>query len=147
MQPANAWNSGNHATNVLIVDDDAITRTLVAEKIANLDVHTAEAEDGEKAWELLKTQSYDLAIIDLEMPNMDGFELIQIMRSNPLTSRIPVIVLTGREDRPAIEQVLLAGATSYLPKPLNWAAFGTHIADVLEASKGSVSQRPRKLAC
>ena len=142
-----AGKTGAGQTRVLIVDDDAITRTLVAEKVGQLNVWTVGAEDGEQAWDCLQKRSFDLALIDLEMPNMDGFELIQKMRSDPRTMNVPIIVLTGREDRAAIEQLLLAGASSYLSKPLNWAALGKNIVDVLGPKLRPVTSGQRRVAC
>lgn len=139
--------TGASQTRVLIVDDDAITRTLVAEKVGQFNVWTVGAEDGEQAWDCLQKRSFDLALIDLEMPNMDGFELIQKMSSDTRTKNIPIIVLTGREDKPALEQVLLAGATSCLSKPLNWAALGKNIIDVLGPKLRSGTAEQRKVAC
>lgn len=142
-----AGKSDTEQAQVLIVDDDAITRLLVAEKVGQLNVWTVGAEDGEQAWSALQTRPFDLALVDLEMPNMDGFELIQKMQADPKTKDIPVIVLTGREDQAAVEQVLLAGATSYLPKPLNWNALGQHIARVLGGKVRAASPPARKVVC
>ncbi len=127
------------SANVLIVDDESMTRSLVSKKVALLKANAIEAEDGVEAWELLQKNSVRLAIVDLEMPNMDGFELLQRMRSNPRTQQIPAIVLTSHEDTASIEEALAAGATSYLQKPLNWGLFGDHIALILRLSQGTNS--------
>lgn len=117
--------------HVLVVDDEEITRSLVVSKVALLRVATLEAADGSEAWRVMLQRDISLAIVDLEMPNLDGVELLRCMRGHPRTRHIPVIVLTWRDDKSAIESALAAGATSYLTKPLNWALFGDHIRHVL----------------
>ncbi len=117
---------------VLVVDDDAFSRTVVAKKIAKL-ADVAEAEDGRIAMtHLLTSGVVDLAIVDLEMPNVSGVELIRAIRSHSAHKHIPIIVLTANETRGGLENALMAGATSFLLKPLNWDAFGEHIRHVLD---------------
>jgi diguanylate cyclase (GGDEF)-like protein len=117
--------------SVLIVDDDAFSRAVVSRKIAKLS-DVVEAEDGFDGLAYLQTADFDLAVVDLEMPNFGGLDLIRSIRGNPKLKRIPVIVVTSNESREALESALTAGATSYLLKPLNWRAFGEHICHVLE---------------
>lgn len=117
---------------VLVVDDDAFSRAVVARKIAKL-AEVVEAEDGQSAISHLSTSGVvDLAIVDLEMPNISGVELIRQIRSQPALKHIPIIVLTANETRGGLENALMAGATSFLLKPLNWDAFGEHIRHILE---------------
>ena len=122
---------------VLIADDDTFSRAMAVSKVAALDVNLLEAENGEKAMSILQDTKVDLAIIDLEMPVVDGFMLLGCIRGHPRLKHIPVVVLTGREDREAMAQALSAGATSFLHKPLNWTAFGEHIRHLIELSSGA----------
>jgi diguanylate cyclase (GGDEF)-like protein len=117
---------------VLVVDDDAFSRTVVAKKLAKL-AEVVEAEDGQSAMSHLSTSGVvDLAIVDLEMPNINGVELIRQIRAQTALKHIPIIVLTANETRGGLENALMAGATSFLLKPLNWDAFGEHIRHILE---------------
>jgi CheY-like chemotaxis protein len=120
---------------VLIADDDALCRRAVAAKL-HRSATVIEAPDGAEALSLLRLEPFDLAIIDLEMPALDGFGLLACVRAIPKIRHIPIVVLTGNEDRAALEKALISGATSYLIKPLNWAAFGPHIEHLLELSSG-----------
>jgi diguanylate cyclase (GGDEF)-like protein len=117
--------------SVLVVDDDAFSRAVVSKRIAKLS-DVVEAEDGLDALAHLQTAEFDLAIVDLEMPNCNGLDLIKSVRAQPALKHIPIIVLTGNESRAAIESALSAGATSFLLKPLDWSAFGEHIRHVLQ---------------
>jgi diguanylate cyclase (GGDEF)-like protein len=116
--------------SVLVVDDDAFSRTVVSRKVAKL-ADVIEAEDGLEALSRLQTAVFDLAIVDLEMPNFNGLDLIKCVRAHPTLKHIPILVLTGSESRSALEGALTAGATSFLLKPLNWSTFGEHINHVL----------------
>ena len=115
------------AARVLVVDDDAITRLLVAKKLAQMNGKVVQAEDGMKAFSLLRKEPFDLAIIDLEMPIMDGFELLGCIRGSPKLKHLPVIVLTGAPDSSSIRRALLSGATSVLFKPIDWTVFVKHL--------------------
>lgn len=112
---------------VLVVDDEPLSRTVVAMRIASLGADVIEADSGGHALELLLTEPFDAAILDLEMPGVDGYELLGCIRGHPRLRHMTVIVLSGHDDRQSIQKALQAGATSYLLKPLNWTAFGEHI--------------------
>ena len=119
---------------VLIVDDDAFSRMAVVKKVQQLRATALEAEDGLQAFTLLRREPVDLAIIDLEMPVMNGLELLGCIRGAPSLKHLPVLVLTAAEDRQSLEQALQCGATSLMIKPLNWAAFSAHIEHILYLS-------------
>ena len=116
---------------VLIVDDDPFSRIAVAKKVQQLRATTFEAEDGLQAFAMLRREQIDLAIIDLEMPVMNGLELLGCIRGAPRMKHLPVLVLTAAEDRASLERALQCGATSLMIKPLNWAAFSAHIEHIL----------------
>ena len=116
---------------VLVADDDPIQRSLIGARLTRLNGQTVEAEDGVAAWALLSSQTFDMAIVDLGMPNLDGLELIRCMRGHPRTRHMPIIVVTSRHDRDAIEQSMQAGASSFLVKPIAWSTFEHHIGFVL----------------
>lgn len=119
--------TANGPPRVLVVDDEPVARTVVGARIASLGAQVVEAGDGASALQKLLKEPFDAAIIDLEMPGLDGFELIGCIRGHPQLKHLAVVVLSGREDATAIRNALQAGATSYLLKPLNWAAFSEHI--------------------
>ncbi len=126
---------------VLVADDDPFSRAMAVSRLTALDVTIVEAENGEKAMQVLQERRIDLSIIDLEMPIIDGFMLLGCIRGHPRLKHIPVVVLTGREDREAMAQALSMGATSFLQKPLNWTAFGDHIRHLIELSSRELLPR------
>jgi CheY-like chemotaxis protein len=116
---------------VLVVDDDPLSRKLVARRLEILSAEILEASEGAEAFKLLNDNLVDLLLLDLEMPGMDGYDLLGCVRAVQALKHLPIVVLTGRDDRASLERALSAGATSYLLKPLNWTAFGSHIAHLL----------------
>lgn len=119
---------------VLVADDDPVTRTLIHCRLESLGALVFEAEDGSQALRTLGAESIDLLIADVEMPNMNGLELIGRVRAHPHlhVQRLPVVVLTGSEGQSAKDAAFATGATSFHLKPLKWTAFGHHIRTILE---------------
>jgi DNA-binding response OmpR family regulator len=133
---------GTRATEhakVLVVDDDPLLRHLTKSMLSTLTLDVVEAEDGRDAWEKLRTGNFRLALVDLEMPNFDGFSLIQCARAYPRTRHMPIVVVTSRDDVSALRQALEAGASSYLIKPVQWSMFGAHIKHLLRLSQVAIS--------
>lgn len=126
---------------IIVADDDPICRSLVVAKLASLRASCLEAADGGEAWSLLLTETVQLAIIDLGMPNLDGFTLIRCVRGHPRTRHLPIVVVTSRDDKEAIQEAFNAGATSFLTKPLNWATFEHHIGYLLRLSRTAQEAR------
>jgi type IV pili sensor histidine kinase/response regulator len=78
-----------------------------------------ECRDGKEAWELLiqHLQTFKLILCDLEMPNMDGFSLLQLIRADESFNKIPVVVLTSRESEVHRQRAIALGANAYVTKP------------------------------
>jgi type II secretory ATPase GspE/PulE/Tfp pilus assembly ATPase PilB-like protein/ActR/RegA family two-component response regulator len=105
------------ARRVLVVDDDRITRMLVKLLLEKDGYSVLEGENGHEALELAHRERPDLLIVDLMMPGMDGYQVIETIRQDISLSTLPVMVLTA-EEGPAIEErVLELGADDYLVKP------------------------------
>ena len=119
---------------VLVADDDPIARELITARLASLACECEEAEDGIVAWQAIMTNSFDMAIVDLSMPNLDGFELLRCVRNHPRTKHLPMVVVTSLQDQSSIEEALASGATSFLTKPINWTTFSAHIGYLLKLS-------------
>ena len=120
---------------VLVADDDPTSRVLVG---AALDGHVrsvVDAENGLEAVQAMERQSFDIAILDLDMPVMDGFGVIERARLRPETRHLPIIVVTGRDDVVAIERAFALGATSFLCKPINWNIFRHQVGYVLQVAR------------
>jgi CheY-like chemotaxis protein len=127
--------------SVLIVDDDPTSRVLAG---AALEGHTGsmvEAENGLAALQAMEKQDFDIAILDIDMPVMDGFGVIERARARPATRHLPIIVTTGRDDVVSIERAFALGATSFVCKPINWNVFRHQVAYVLAVAKAERNAR------
>ncbi len=105
---------------LLYVDDDPILREFAQVHLTTETAHVETAEDGLAGLAAIAASAPDVVLLDLEMPRMDGFEVLSRLRADPATARVPVIVATGREDVGAIDRAFQLGATSFVVKPLNW---------------------------
>jgi signal transduction histidine kinase len=111
---------------VLAVDDDSILLEVMTQQFAALGWDVAAAENGRAALAVLARENLDLAVIDLSMPELDGFGLLQQLRQNPRTGDLPAIVCTSHNDSEAVERAYRLGASSFLTKPINWPQFLHH---------------------
>ena len=107
----------SNVRKILIVDDTEPTLSLLVD-IVSLAGHSAiQANTGEMALSLATANLPDLIMLDIKMPVMDGFEVCRILKSNPLTSDIPIIFLSGNDDPDAKLQGFALGAADYITKP------------------------------
>lgn len=120
---------------ILFVDDDPILREFAQVNLATPTAVIEVAANGVEALSLISTRSYDVVLLDLEMPVLDGFSVLARLRDDPRTEALPVIVQTGREDVEAIDRAFRLGATSFVTKPLHWRLLTYQILYVLRAAK------------
>ena len=104
---------------VLTVDDSATMRDMVCHTLRDAGYDTVQAEDGTKAMEVLNGTRIDLIITDLNMPNMDGFTLIEQARATDAYKFTPILMLTTESDAQKKERGKAAGATGWVVKPFN----------------------------
>ena len=117
----------------LVADDDPIMREMMHAHLASEATTVVCVGNGREAWERLSRETFDLAVVDLGMPELDGFGLISHLRQTPRTIDLPIIVATGRDDSEAIERAFAAGATSFVTKPVNWPLFAYQVRFVLRS--------------
>ena len=129
---------------ILIADDDPIIRELAASNLQRENYATFDAANGAQAWQRLCTRRFDLALVDLDMPEVDGFELIGRIRTDDDMEHLPVIVITARDDIIAIERAFDAGASAFVSKPINWPLLLHQVQYVLRASRTAEALRSAK---
>lgn len=106
---------------ILIVDDNPKNIQIVGNILMKEDVNIAYAIDGAKAIELTQTNNFDLILLDIMMPGMDGFKVCELLRLQDSTKLIPIIFLTAKTDSDSILRGFKAGGNDYLTKPFNSA--------------------------
>ncbi|MEM9686408.1 MAG: response regulator, partial [Bacteroidota bacterium] len=109
---------GDQTPVILLVEDHPEMRSFIRRQIAE-DYRVLEAADGVEALEVLKKHRIDLILSDVMMPRMDGFQLLSMLRSDPATETIPVIMLTARAAREDRLHALTIGVDDYLTKPFD----------------------------
>lgn len=108
------------AYNVLIVDDSAVTRAIIARtlRMAGLQLgDTLEAPDGKKALELLETHWVDIVFADINMPVMNGVEMIDEMSRRGILPSTPVVIISTEKSLTRIQELKAKGVRAYLNKP------------------------------
>jgi two-component system chemotaxis response regulator CheY len=120
--------------NILIVDDSPTMRRMIKASLGSMpEVSFGEAGNGLEAIEQLAVASVSLMILDLNMPDMHGLEVLQFVRGHHMYERLPVIILTTRRDDSIRAQVLAGGATLYLTKPFTPQELIKHTRELLNA--------------
>ena len=109
----------NSKACILIVDDDSLNRMLLSSSLEAQGHVFDMAENGRIGWQMLQQKSYDTVLLDLIMPEMDGFELLSLMKADDRLRHIPVIVISSADDLEDIIRCIEMGATDHLPKPFD----------------------------
>lgn len=119
---------------VLVSDDDFNVRWLTRQCLEAEGLVVVEAASGPEALDVFVRERPDLVFLDVEMPGMDGLEVCKRIRGLPQGENIPIMIVTGSDDRESIDRGFEAGATQYKTKPLNWSLLGRDVQYMLRAS-------------
>jgi CheY-like chemotaxis protein len=119
---------------VLIVDDEESIRDLIKEVLITEGHQFELAGTGAAALEILRRKTIDLAIVDRNMPGMTGIELVQLIRRNPKTKDVKILMCTASSVTKEIDEAFNAGADDYVLKPLNFPALLSKVAKALAAA-------------
>ena len=111
---------------VLLVDDDAMIRMLASESLRHAGFAVSEADCGEQAVRLFEAQEFDLIVLDVMMPGVDGYQVSRRIRQHERGQWLPILMLTGLNDGESIELAYRSGATDFITKPVNWMSSGEH---------------------
>ena len=112
---------------VLVADDDPDILALVRFRLERDGYEVLSAPDGEMALDLALARTPDLAVLDVMMPRLDGYELTRRLREHGPTTGIPIILLTARVQEPDLERGFEAGADDYVTKPFSPQALGERV--------------------
>lgn len=117
---------------VLVVDDEVITHRLISYTLKPFGIDVLGVDAGDAAFELLRERSFALVFMDINMPGMDGFTLMNRLRELPHMANVPLVIITGR-DHPGDEtRAQRAGASRFLYKPFSTAELRTLVHDLLK---------------
>ena len=131
-------------TRILVVEDESAIRELIRDSLSLIEIETDGVSDGLEALNRLRRQRYDLVILDVNIPKIDGLALLSKIRNEG--SNIPVLVLSARSQRDDITQGLKVGADDYLVKPFGIEELILRVKAILRRTR-PVSEETKKLAC
>ena len=122
---------------ILVVDDSPLNRLLLGRALEAQDYAVTMAEDGRVALELLRARgaSFDVVLLDLLMPEMDGYEALAQIKTDPALRHIPVVMISAVEELESVVRCLELGATDYLLKPFNAAILRARISGSLASKR------------
>ena len=107
------------AARLLVVDDNEMNRDLLSRRVQRLGHETVTANDGRQALALMRSQAFDLVLLDITMPGMDGYEVLQQLRDDAALRHIPVVMVSAIDEIDSVVRCLELGAEDYLTKPFN----------------------------
>jgi CheY-like chemotaxis protein len=125
----------SHAARLLLVDDNKVNRLLLARTLELAGHRVSAAENGRVALAMLRKDAYDLLLLDIEMPEMDGFQVLEQVRGDLALRDVPVIVTSSLEGLDNVVRCIELGAEDYLTKPVNPVLLKARIGASLEKKR------------
>jgi DNA-binding response OmpR family regulator len=120
---------------ILVVDDDPILREFASVYLSTPSTTIDTACDGVEARVRLGQAAYDMLLLDIEMPHLNGFSLLEQIRSDEKLRQLPVMMLTGCDDIASIDRAYQLGANSFATKPVNWRQLSYQIRYVIRTCR------------
>jgi len=130
-----------HGARLLVVDDNKVNRLLLARSVERQGYRVSLAENGRVALEKLHSEPFDLLLLDIEMPELDGFAVLEQLKADPQLRDLPVIVTSSIEGLDNVVRCIGLGAEDYLPKPVNPVLLKARIGASLEKKRLRDEQR------
>ena len=127
--------------DLLVVDDNRVNRLLVTRTLEQLGHRVAFAENGRLALEMLRNRPADLVLLDIEMPEMNGYQTLEALRADPKLRDIPVVMMSSVDEVDSVARCIEMGAEDYLFKPVNGVLLRARVAASLEKKRLRDQQR------
>ena len=118
---------------ILAVDDNRMNRLKLVRGLAQEGYDIAEAEGGRTALEMLRNIPFDLVLLDILMPEVDGFQVLREMKGDPGLRDIPVIVISALDEMESVNTCIEMGAADYLSKPVDLTTLKDRVGTMLNA--------------
>lgn len=120
---------------ILVVDDDPAVAAFLDELLRSRGIHVEGVSEPRRVWTALDELRPDLLVLDLDLPDIDGLELCRMIRRDSTWSDLPIVFLTGTEERERVRELFTAGADDHIPKPIVAEDVVARIANRLERSR------------
>ncbi|BBB27610.1 putative bifunctional diguanylate cyclase/phosphodiesterase [Amphritea japonica] len=119
---------------VLVVDDDLTARLLATQSLQQEGFEVLLADNGVSALRIFQEAQPDIVLMDVEMPELNGFDVCRQLRSLPCGKLVPILMATGQDDVDSVREAYAAGATDFVTKPFNWKILGHRLSYMIRAS-------------
>ena len=123
--------------HILLVEDEPVIRELVSSMLNDDTVNVVCAEDGVEGLKMAKTRAFQLILMDVVLPKMDGVTVCRILKSDPATRDVPVYMLTGKAKKADVDSATNAGADGYIHKPFR----GAELMELVERLRAAPAPR------
>ena len=134
--------AGSRAASLLVVDDNETNRDLLSRSLERQGSSVQVAENGMQALDMVRSEDFDLVLLDVLMPEMDGLEVLRELKADESSRDVPVIVLSSLDDTDGVERSFELGADDYIPKPFDSGLLRIRITASLK--KGASRSRPSR---
>ena len=124
---------------ILVVDDNEMNRDMLSRRLRRQKYEVEVAEDGEQALQMVKEKLYDLVLLDIMMPSISGYEVLERLKSDPETHNMPVIMISAVDDLDSVVRCIELGAEDYLFKPFNPVLLKARVGASLSKNRGEAS--------
>ena len=128
-------------SNILVVEDEQDIRNLLVFNLEKNDFNVQAADNGEKALSLIRSNNFDLILLDLMIPGISGFDLTRILKNDDETSEVPIIMLTAKGEEDDIVKGLEIGAQDYITKPFSPKVVIARINKVIQNKNKSLKRK------
>src|SRR3989441_709335 len=122
-------------SSLLVVDDNSMNRIMLSRYITKLGYQATLVENGRQALEKLQAGPFDLVLLDVEMPEMDGYQVLEQLKADPRLRDLPVIMISAVEELESVVRCIELGAQDYLPKPFNSVLLRARLTACLERKR------------
>ncbi len=133
--------NGSVPGRLLVVDDSSLNRLMLVHALEQEGHHVASAENGRRAMEMIRTEPFDLILLDIEMPEMNGFQVLAALLHDPGLRDIPVVMTSASDELDRVVKCIEMGAEDYLTKPLNPVLLRARVNASLEKKRLRDQQR------
>ena len=127
--------SGEETGSILVVDDNEINRDLLSRYLGRLGHKVQAAPDGRKALEMIDTGAFDLVLLDIMMPELNGYQVLQHLKDSSNWRDLPVIMISALDEMDSVVRCIELGAADYLAKPFNPVLLRARVGACLEKKR------------
>lgn len=122
---------------ILVVDDNEMNRDMLTRRLQRQGYDVMAVEDGTSALQIVHQYNFDLVLLDIMMPNISGYEVLEQLKTNPRTRHLPVIMISAVDDLDSVVRCIEMGAEDYLFKPFNPVLLKARVGAILSRQRSS----------